>query len=127
MKSILILNDHAGVLALLDAILSDAGYRSITATNDQEALAILRSQTVDLLIQDMVRPTGGGAEFLQLLKSDDTLRHIPVLVISAYTRKKCALRLQERGLDIDRDLAGCFDGAFEAKQFLDAIKAVLSP
>jgi CheY-like chemotaxis protein len=127
MKSILILNNDSTLLSFFDGMLSDRGYEVRTATNDEEALAILRSQSVDLLIQDIERPTGGGAEFLQLLKSDDSLRHMPVFITSGHNRAWGALILQERGLDIDRDLAGYFEMPFGTDRLPDAIKALLPP
>ena len=83
MNRILSLNDDPVIVESHKAILEDAGYECLTATNDEWALAILRNMRVDLLIQDIKRPGRDGWSFLRLLKSDPALKGIPVLIVSA--------------------------------------------
>jgi CheY-like chemotaxis protein len=85
---ILSLNDDPVIVECHKAILESAGYECLIATNDQWALAILRRVRVDLLIQDIKRPSSSlrgkdGWSFLTLLKSDPALKDIPVLIVSA--------------------------------------------
>src|SRR6266478_4799976 len=80
---ILSLNDDPGIVECHKAILENAGYECLTATNDQWALAILRKMPIDLLIQDIKRPGRDGWSFLQLLKGDPALKDIPMLIVSA--------------------------------------------
>ena len=80
---ILSLNDDPDIVECHKAILEDAGYECLTATNDEWALAILRKVRVDLLIQDIKRPGRDGWSFLRFLKSDPALKDIPVLIVSS--------------------------------------------
>ena len=52
------------------------------ASNGQEALDLLRTHRVDLVITDVNMPVMNGEELLRCIDEDETLRTIPVLVIS---------------------------------------------
>jgi CheY-like chemotaxis protein len=47
-------------------------------------LAMLRTGSIDLLIQDMLRPDIRGETMCQLIKDEETLRHISILIASAF-------------------------------------------
>ena len=83
MTRILSLDDEPEMLQLLGLFVELAGYEHIRISNSHEALSILRCEPIDLLTQDCLRPDVHGMEFYQLLKSDESLRQIPVLFISA--------------------------------------------
>jgi phosphoserine phosphatase RsbU/P len=53
------------------------------ANNGQEALDNLRSAPYDLVLLDIMMPVMGGIEALTLIKADNDLRNIPVIVVSA--------------------------------------------
>ncbi len=84
MTRILCLDDDPGVLDLLRLILTRAGYEVIGTTNSYEALSILRTQSIDLLIQDMLRSDIRGEVLCQIIKGDESLRDTPILIASAY-------------------------------------------
>lgn len=125
MTRILSLDDDPKIVELIQLILTRAGYESLTTTNAQEAFALLRSQPIDLFTQDILRPGIPGAEFLHQMKSDENLRQIPVVIISAVPYPSVKQALQERGLDIERDLDGFLTEPFGRRQLLDTIEAVL--
>jgi two-component system chemotaxis response regulator CheY len=54
----------------------------LNAGNGQEALDLLRSQWVDVILTDINMPTMDGEQLLKALEADETLRTIPVIVIS---------------------------------------------
>jgi two-component system, chemotaxis family, chemotaxis protein CheY len=64
------------------------GCQLYEAMDGAEALAQLRRTPVDLLISGMNLPTMHGLELLRAIKSDTTLRHIPVLLLSSETRQE---------------------------------------
>ena len=83
MTLILSLDDDPVILQLIGLPLALAGYEHQRFTNSHEALAALRTEMVDLFTQDCLRPDIRGLDLYRLLKSDQDLRHIPVLFISA--------------------------------------------
>jgi phosphoserine phosphatase RsbU/P len=80
---ILIVDDNADNRELLSRILSRRGLVTVMAENGSEALDRLKSGPVDLILLDIMMPVMGGIDTLTHLKADETLRHIPVIVVSA--------------------------------------------
>ena len=126
MTRILCLDDDSDVLKLLSLCLMRKGYDVVVTANSLEALDILRTQSIDLLTQDFMRPDIHGIEFLQIMKSDAALRNIPVLGVSARPREIRAEELKQAGFDIDRDLAGYITKPFGPSELLNAVEAALS-
>lgn len=118
---ILSLNDSPSIVECQKAILERAGYECLIATNDQWALAILRNVRVDLLIQDIKRPGRDGWSFLRLLKSDQALKDIPVLIVSGAPKDS-----HEYNVFRDR-LAGYLETPIDGDQLLEVIGKLLSP
>jgi two-component system phosphate regulon response regulator PhoB len=125
MPHILCLDDEPETLDLMCLILRHAGYEVTGATSEEDALSLLRTQSIDLFTQDFMRPGRGGIEFLRIMKSDEALRGIPVLGISAGPREFRAYQLKSAGLDIERDLDGYVTKPFAALELVEAIAAAL--
>ncbi len=90
---VLIVDDAEPVQAMTRRTLERAGYVVLLASNGEEAIRLLRSISVDLILLDMRMPVMDGPEFLAARAQDDTLRRIPVLVHSSET--KPPVRLSE--------------------------------
>ena len=92
---ILVIDDEKNYLLVLEAMLTDAGYR-VTALNDPEtALAFLEDSEVDLILTDMKMPKVTGHDILQFAKKN--YPHIPVLVITAFGSIESAVELMKEG------------------------------
>jgi two-component system response regulator AdeR len=57
---VLAADDEAGILQLIDEVLSDAGYRTLTAADGQEALDLAARSRPDLLLLDVSMPVMDG-------------------------------------------------------------------
>lgn len=64
-----------------DRLVQD-GYRVLAAADGLEAVSVLRSDTPDLILLDLVMPKMSGLEVLELVKKDPRLSEIPVVVLS---------------------------------------------
>ncbi len=84
-RTILITDDDPQLVDLLSRMLQSfgPGYTLLKAHSGEEALAGLRRQPVDLLLLDLVMPGLGGMGVLKVMKEDQALAGIPVIVISA--------------------------------------------
>ena len=82
-KTILIVDDELGILEVVEFILSDAGFKVISALNGQEALAILEQAVPDLVIVDFMMPIMDGAGVIKAMRADDRFREVPVILTSA--------------------------------------------
>ncbi len=92
---ILAVDDEIINLELITAIFADApNIEILTATNGQEALEILKSHTPDIIVLDIRMPKLSGIEVLQVIKSESSISHIPVVVLSGDEReRKNALKI----------------------------------
>lgn len=79
---VLIVEDTELLRQIYHDRLVQQGYRVALAANGLEALSTLRTQSVDLILLDLVMPVMSGLEALDAIKSDPRTRDIPVLILS---------------------------------------------
>jgi two-component system, cell cycle sensor histidine kinase and response regulator CckA len=84
-ETILIVEDEAGIRALVRKILRRQGYEVLEASNGDEALIVCREHpgTLDLLITDVMMPHMGGRELVDKLR--EQCHEMKVLYVSGYT------------------------------------------
>jgi CheY-like chemotaxis protein len=82
--NILIVDDNAANLELLTRRLTRNGYHTQAVNSGAKALELLKSQSVDLILLDLVMPEMNGFEVLTQLKNNHRLRNIPVIILSAH-------------------------------------------
>ena len=85
LETILVVEDEAGIRALVRKILRRQGYDVLEASNGEEALAICREHAgqIDLLITDVIMPEVGGRELVD--RFQEMRRDAKVLYVSGYT------------------------------------------
>ncbi len=86
-KTILICDDEPALRELVRASLSD-GYRFAEASDGLLAIELARELEPDIVILDLMLPRLGGLEVLAQLQSDEQLRDVPVLVITAWNETR---------------------------------------
>jgi PAS domain S-box-containing protein len=81
---ILIVDDQAANVSLLERVLGEAGYTNVTSTLDpREVVPLHQRNQYDLILLDLQMPGVDGFEVMERLKSDDADGYLPVLVITA--------------------------------------------
>ena len=96
--TILAVDDQPPNLRLLDAVLSPRGYRVITASSGEEALELLPSSGIDLVLLDIVMPGIDGYEVCRRIRSEPATAFLPVVMITASGDQEKA-RAIEAGAD----------------------------
>ena len=81
MFNILVVDDHVHIRRLYEVNLEQNGYKPYTACNGKEALALLETTHIDLIVLDVMMPEMDGYTFLRTLRESGS--EIPVLVITA--------------------------------------------
>lgn len=82
-KTILCVEDEPEMIDLIQLILSRKGYNVKGATGGVEGIKLIRELHPDLVLLDLMMPDMDGWEVYQQMKSDQTLRDIPVIVVTA--------------------------------------------
>ncbi|HYV43588.1 MAG TPA: response regulator [Myxococcaceae bacterium] len=100
-KRILIVDDSATTVMLLEAELRDKGFEVLTAENAEKATKIiLKKQTrPDLVLLDVKMPNVNGEQFCRFIKSNNLFKGIKVLLCSAMEEKELQRICREAGAD----------------------------
>jgi DNA-binding response OmpR family regulator len=83
MARLLIAEDECDIRDLIAFTLRYSGHQVITTTNGEEALEKTRTEKPDLVIMDVRMPRMTGYEACRLMKTDQSIQHIPVVFLSA--------------------------------------------
>jgi len=92
---ILVVDDEQNMLKLFQKVLAKEGYGVRTAASGTEALRILREETFDLIVSDLVMPVLGGIDLMKEVKTKHP--DIPFIVISAYGTIESAVEAMKAG------------------------------
>ena len=98
LKQILIVEDNSDVASFIGSQLGK-DYEIHFAQNGKEGLDMARSLIPDLIISDVMMPTMDGLEFCRLLRADELVCHIPVIMVTAKVSEEDRLRGLECGVD----------------------------
>lgn len=81
--TILLVDDEPHIPMVVGRKLSNAGYEVVTASDGEEGFAAAKESGPDLIITDLQMPYMSGAELAAALWQDETLREIPVILLTA--------------------------------------------
>jgi two-component system, OmpR family, response regulator VicR len=82
-KRILCIEDEPDMLDLFRLLLSRRGYEVLMASGGNEGLKMVREHLPDLVLLDLMMPDIDGWEVYQQMKSDESTRNIPTIVVTA--------------------------------------------
>jgi CheY-like chemotaxis protein len=97
-RTILVADDDADIRLMLKTLLLMRGYRVVEARDGQEAVDIVMETTPDLILMDLQLPRLNGFAVARFVRTTDSLRSVPIIVVSAHDP------LKHRGLAL---AAGC--------------------
>ena len=80
---VMIIEDDPDMIDLLSVILRRGGYEPVASLGGQQGLCMLREGGADLILLDLMMDDMSGWRVLELVKEDESLRSIPVLIVSA--------------------------------------------
>jgi CheY-like chemotaxis protein len=84
-QKILIVDDEQDVRVYLSRLFHENGYEATCAEDGDEATAALARERPDLITLDLSMPNKSGVRFYRELKSDESLRRIPVVLVTGVT------------------------------------------
>ena len=95
-EKILVVEDEATILRVLETILAANGYQVIAAENGQQALSMASSHCPDLILLDLGLPGMDGTEVIRRLRE---WSGTPILVVSARDQEEEKVRAFDLGAD----------------------------
>ncbi|MFP4556689.1 MAG: PleD family two-component system response regulator [Bacteroidales bacterium] len=94
---ILIVDDSTTNQVLLEAILHEEGYKTVTAFGAKEAFKIIEKEKPQLILLDLLMPEVSGFDFLKEVKQKQETSDIPVIVVSAVGSNENISTCMEQG------------------------------
>lgn len=82
-QRILVVDDDRQIVRLVQAYLQQAGFNVMTAYDGEEALHFIRRERPDLVVLDLMLPKREGSDVTRIVRADETLSGIPILMLTA--------------------------------------------
>lgn len=80
---LLVVDDSITTRSLVTGILESDGFRVLTAADGQEALDVLKTESVSLVISDLQMPVLDGLGFLEILRAQPETAHLPFVLLTS--------------------------------------------
>jgi two-component system chemotaxis response regulator CheY len=96
---VLVVDDFATMRRILKNILKQIGFTKITEADDgSTALAALKNEKADLIISDWNMPKISGLELLKAVRSDESMKDTPFLMVTAEAQKDNVIQAVQAGV-----------------------------
>jgi len=117
---LLVVDDSATSRTLERNILKTAGYHVLTAVNGEEALKVLKSADIDLVVSDVEMPLLDGFELTRRIRGHADLEQTPIILVTSLGSEEDKAKGAEAGAD-----AYIVKGAFDQDELLKTVGRLL--
>jgi len=120
--NILIADDSPSMRQVIKRTIQISGFdvgNFYEVSNGKEALELLNTEWIDVIVSDINMPVMDGITFIQLLQKDALTANIPVIVITAEGRESCIEKIMNLGA------TACLQKPFKPETFRNKLIAVL--
>lgn len=120
-KRILIVEDNDLNLKLFRDLLNANGYETIETKEGYEAINLARNMRPDMILMDIQLPEISGLEVTKRIKADASIRHIPIIAVTAFAMKDDEEKILRAGCEayISKPIS-IADFLAAIRQFLDS-------
>ena len=119
-KTILVIEDNALNMKLVRTLLSIGKFNILEASDAEHGIQLARENLPKLILMDIQLPGMDGLVATRLIKTDPTLKTIPILAIASRVRDGDHLKALEAGCDVILYCEPNFDNIAKAIDFLKA-------
>ncbi|MEM7762595.1 MAG: response regulator [Pseudomonadota bacterium] len=120
MQSILAVDDSRSMRGLVSHVLKGAGFEVVLAEDGVEAFDYAKENTVDLVLTDINMPNMDGISLIKSLRTLDTYRFVPLLVLTTESGTDKKMEGKEAGA------TGWIVKPFDPESLIKTIHKVLS-
>ena len=98
-KTVLVVEDNELNMRLFCDLLDAFGFGTLQCRDGARAVELTRQNKPDLIIMDIQLPEVSGLDITRWIKDDETIRHIPVLAVTAFAMRADEQRVREAGCE----------------------------
>jgi CheY-like chemotaxis protein len=98
-KKVLVVDDDIDIRNLLRLVFSNEGYNVLLAENGEDGIRLARTERPDVVFLDLLMSGLSGLEVCKILKNNPVTEDIPVVVVTAYSRRSDIQLIKESGAD----------------------------
>jgi CheY-like chemotaxis protein len=120
--SVLVIDDYLLMRKNLQSILTLAGYQVYATSNVTDAIHVLHTAEINLILSDLMLPGMNSLTFYQQVKSRERWQQIPFIFVSGNIGK-----LEEMQPQLTADGTVCLPKPFAVQGLLDTVAQALSP
>ena len=96
---VLVVDDFATMRRIVKNILNQIGFKNIIEADDgSSALEVLKEDKVDLIMSDWNMPKVTGLELLKAVRSDESMKDVPFLMVTAEGQKNSVVQTVQAGV-----------------------------
>lgn len=99
MKKILIIDDNESVCSMLKRLLEQRGFKVFISNDGLQGVHVARQKKPDLIILDVMLPGMDGHKVCRMIKFDQQLKNIPVVILTSRNTEKDAELAKKCGAD----------------------------
>ena len=118
-ERILVVDDNAANMKLVDFVLLAAGFQVRGAANAEEALASIAAERPDLVLMDIQLPGTDGLALTRQLKADPGTSSLPIVALTAYAMRG------DKQKALDAGCIGYLTKPIDTRTFADQVAAFL--
>ncbi|MEO0935632.1 MAG: response regulator, partial [Cyanobacteria bacterium J06641_2] len=96
---VLVVDDNPDMRAYVSSILRASGYQVQTARNGSEGFNIAKELLPNLIVTDLMMPVVTGLEMIRMIRSEEILKGIPIILLTAKVDEDTRIEGTERGAD----------------------------
>ena len=96
---VLLVEDNAANLALMQYLLQASGYTTLTATDGRQGVVAAQRESPDVILMDLQLPIMNGYEAARLVKEVPALRGVPIIAVTAFAMVGDRDKILARGFD----------------------------
>ncbi len=119
-KNILIIDDSESIREVVASALEQSGYNVIKGINGLDGLKCLKeAEAIDLIVTDLNMPIMDGISFLKEVRSIDTYKYLPVIILTTESQEQKKQEAKNAGA------TGWIIKPFSKEKLLEVIKKVI--
>jgi GAF domain-containing protein/class 3 adenylate cyclase len=96
---VLVVDDNPDLRSYVASVLQGSGYQVAQARNGAEGFEVAQANPPNLIVTDLMMPEVSGLEMIQMLRQDQKLRGIPIVLLTAKADEETRIEGVERGAD----------------------------